>query len=107
MMVGSVRGKDRFEIVVRVVQADRSAGSPWATRAASVGGQVRFVPAFTGSVVWPHVPQKLLRLFQSMSARDWAYIAAARREHLCQSDANRPGKFAPSSAESVMTTLVW
>lgn len=76
IIVGSVRGKDKFEIVVRVVQAGRSAGKPWAVRAASVGGQVRFVPAFTGRVVCPQVPQKLLRLFQSVRARAWAYTAA-------------------------------
>lgn len=72
MMVGSVRGNERFDRVVRVVQAGRSAGNPSATRAASTGGQVRFVPAFTGRVVKPQVPQKLLRLFQSTKARDWA-----------------------------------
>lgn len=69
MMVGSVRGKDRFEMAVRVVQAGRSAGRPSATRAASIGGQARLVPAFTGSVVCPQVPQKLFRLFQSTRAR--------------------------------------
>lgn len=76
IIVGSVRGKDRFDIVVRVVQAGLSAGKPWATRAISVGGQARFVPAFTAKVVLPQVPQKLLRLFQSIRARDWAYTAA-------------------------------
>jgi hypothetical protein len=50
MMVGSVRGKDRLERVVRVVQAGFSAGLPSATRAASVGGQARFVPEFTAMV---------------------------------------------------------
>lgn len=78
MMVGSVRGKDRFEIVVRVLQGGRSAGFPSAIRAASVGGHARFVPPFTGSVVHPHVPQKVLRLFQSMRARDCAKIAAEK-----------------------------
>lgn len=82
MMVGSVRGKVRFESVVRVPQAGRSALSPLATCAASVGGQARFVPAVTARVWWPQVPQKTLRLFQSIRARDGAYIAAARYECL-------------------------
>lgn len=76
MMVGSVRGKERLDRVVRVVQAGLSAGLPSASRAASVGGQARFVPEFTEIVRLPQVPQKLLRVFQSMRARPWAYIAA-------------------------------
>lgn len=70
MMVGSVRGKDRFESVVRVLQAGRSWVMPSAARAASVGGQARLVPAFTASVGLPQVPQKVFRLFQSIRARD-------------------------------------
>lgn len=77
MIVGSVRGKERLEMVVRVVQAGFSSGWPCAARAASVGGQARLVPAFTDNVGLPQVPQKVLRLFQSFSARAWAYIAAA------------------------------
>ena len=50
MIVGSVRGKDRLERVVRVLQAGRSADFPSATRATSVGGQARLVPEFTESV---------------------------------------------------------
>jgi hypothetical protein len=57
MIVGSVRGKERFEMVVRVLQAGFSAGLPSATRAASVGGQARFVPEFTDMVRLPQVPQ--------------------------------------------------
>lgn len=72
MIVGSVRGKDRFDRVVRVVQAGRSADWPCAARAASVGGQARLVPALTESVGFPQVPQYVLRVFQSTRARDWA-----------------------------------
>ena len=57
MIVGSVRGKERFERVVRVVQAGFSAGFPSATRAASVGGHARFVPELTEIVRAPQVPQ--------------------------------------------------
>lgn len=49
-MVGSVRGKLRFDSVVRVVHAGRSSELPSAVRAASVGGQARLVPALTDSV---------------------------------------------------------
>ena len=69
MTVGSVRGKERLEMEVRVLQGGRSAGFPSATKAASVGGQARFVPACTERVLLPQVPQKVLRLFQSRSAR--------------------------------------
>lgn len=56
--VGSVRGKERLEIPLRVTQARRSRGvssvvvAPWAfgREERSVGGQVRFVPAFTDIV---------------------------------------------------------
>lgn len=50
IMVGSVRGKDKFDNVVRVVQAGRSTELPSAALAASVGGQARLVPALTDSV---------------------------------------------------------
>lgn len=50
MIVGSVRGKDRFDRVVRVLQAGRSGVFPFAANAASVGGQARLVPEFTASV---------------------------------------------------------
>lgn len=69
MMVGSVRGKERFDIVVRVLQGGRVAGFPCSTRAASLGGQARLVPLFTEIVGWPQVPQKVLRVFQSIRAR--------------------------------------
>ena len=69
MMVGSVRGKDRFDIVVRVLQTGFSGDFPWAARAISVGGQARLVPEFTERVGLPQVPQKLFRVFQSASAR--------------------------------------
>lgn len=69
MMVGSVRGNDRFDMVVRVLQAGFSGDFPWAARAASVGGQARLVPEFTERVGLPQVPQKLFRVFQSTSAR--------------------------------------
>lgn len=73
MMVGSVRGKERLEIVVRVLQAGREGGVlPSAVRAASDGGQARLVPEFTDRVGWPQVPQKVFRMFQSMRARDCA-----------------------------------
>lgn len=72
MIVGSVRGKDRFDMVVRVLQAGRSGCFPWSMRAASDGGQERFVPELTESVGWPQVPQKRFRVFQSTRARDWA-----------------------------------
>jgi hypothetical protein len=52
--VGSVRGKQRFEMPVRVAQEGRSRGtaglSPaWgvSSEAKSVGGQTRLVPALT------------------------------------------------------------
>lgn len=69
MMVGSVRGKERLEIVVRVLHDGRSADVPSAVRAASLGGQVRLVPAFTDNVGLPQVPQKVFLLFQSIKAR--------------------------------------
>lgn len=72
MIVGSVRGKERFDSVVRVLQTGLSFVLPAAARAMSVGGHARFVPAFTPSVVCPHVPQKVLRVFQSIRARAWA-----------------------------------
>lgn len=72
MIVGSVRGKDRFDSVVRVLQAGLSSVFPVAVRARSVGGHARFVPAFTPTVGCPHVPQKVLRVFQSTRARAWA-----------------------------------
>jgi hypothetical protein len=74
MMVGSVRGKERLERVLRVRQARRS----WegAVLLRSVGGQTRFVPAWTERVGWPQEAQKGLRAFQSRRARDWAYMAA-------------------------------
>lgn len=69
MTVGSVRGNERLEIEVRVLHRGRSAGFPSATKAASVGGQARFVPPCTERVVLPQVPQYVLRVFQSMRAR--------------------------------------
>lgn len=64
MTVGSVRGKDRLEIPLRVAQGGRSVAllgcaavvEPMdvAREAMSVGGQVRFVPALVESVGWPH-----------------------------------------------------
>ena len=64
MTVGSVRGNDRLEIPFRVAHGGRSAGSlgfaavvepmDVGRAAMSVGGQVRFVPAFVESVGWPH-----------------------------------------------------
>ena len=80
--VGSVRGKERFEMPCRVAQGGRSAGfrgfspvvAPWAVgrEAQSVGGQVRLVPAWMERVGWPQPAQKRLRAFQSMRARAWA-----------------------------------
>lgn len=72
MIVGSVRGKDRLDMVVLVLQAGRSGAFPSAARAASDGGQARLVPEFTESVGWPQVPQKVFRVFQSRRARAWA-----------------------------------
>lgn len=69
MIVGSVRGKDRLEIVVRVLHAGRSTAFPSASRAASLGGQARLVPALTDKVGLPQVPQKVFLLFQSINAR--------------------------------------
>ena len=60
-MVGSVRGNVRFDSDVRVEHASRSGGSS----AWSFGGQTRLAPAWTESVLWPQVPQKVLRKFQS------------------------------------------
>lgn len=50
MIVGSVRGKERLEMVVRVEQGPFSGFLPSAARALSVGGQARFVPALTERV---------------------------------------------------------
>lgn len=77
-MVGSVRGKERLEIVLRVWQGGRepSTEEPFWTSARSVGGQIRLAPACTDMVGWPHAPQNILRVFQSIRARAWAYIAA-------------------------------
>lgn len=72
MIVGSVRGNDRLEIVVRVLQAGRVGSLPSAVRAASEGGHARFVPELTDRVRFPHVPQNVLRMFQSIRARDCA-----------------------------------
>lgn len=70
MMVGSVRGNERLEMVVRVLHSGRCAdGRPCASSAASVGGHARLAPPLTDSVGCPHVPQKVLRVFQSSSAR--------------------------------------
>lgn len=50
MTVGSVRGKQRFEIPVRVAQGGRSPAL--ATESAmSLGGHVRLKPALTDSVL--------------------------------------------------------
>jgi hypothetical protein len=59
-MVGSVRGKVRFDRVVRVEQGGRSRGEMGAAAvvlpivpgkdAKSVGGQIRFAPPFTDKV---------------------------------------------------------
>ena len=57
MIVGSVRGKVRFDKVVRVEQGSRSLG----VSALSTGGQMRLLPACTERVLCPHVPQKVLR----------------------------------------------
>lgn len=50
MIVGSVRGKDRLEMVVRVEQGGFSELLFSAVRALSVGGHARLVPALTESV---------------------------------------------------------
>lgn len=50
MMVGSVRGKEIFERVVRVLHGGRET---WE----SCGGHARFVPACMDMVKWPQVPQ--------------------------------------------------
>lgn len=79
--VGSVRGKQRFEMPLRVIQALVSRGvervdvaPPWAVgrEARSVGGQTRFVPALMDIVGWPQPPQNGFRAFQSRSARPCA-----------------------------------
>lgn len=74
MMVGSVRGKERLEIVLRVWQCGRSPvvvvpsdeEEPDSMSARSRGGQMRFELAFTETVGYPQPPQKVLRVFQSM-----------------------------------------
>lgn len=82
MIVGSVRGKERLDIVVRVLQWGRtpSADVPLRIKAKSFVGQARFVPAFTDSVGCPQVPQKVFRVFQSIKARAWAYMAAGKEK---------------------------
>ena len=51
MMVGSVRGNERFEMVLRVWQCGRElVGQPDSRSARSVGGQARLLPAFTDTV---------------------------------------------------------
>ena len=79
MIVASVRGKERFDIPLRVAHEGRSVGvsggvPPAEPRreAMSFGGQVRFVPALMERVGWPHCPQNGLRAFQSKRARAWA-----------------------------------
>ena len=71
-----MRGKERFEIPLRVAHEGRWVGvfeevlPAEPSRAdMSVGGQVRFVPALMERVGWPHCPQKGLRAFQSKSER--------------------------------------
>ena len=83
MMVGSVRGKQRFDMPFRVKQSGRDVGVSGVVlpieagaEAKSAGGQVRLKPPFMESVVCPQPAQKGLRAFQSMSARASAYIAA-------------------------------
>lgn len=66
--VGSVRGKLWLETTPRVAQGLRGAPSG---RLASVGGQMRLVPAWTERVRWPHCAQKGVRVFQSIRARAW------------------------------------
>ena len=66
-MVGSVRGKVRFESVLRVEHGGRSRGDMDVAEvvlpivpgkvAKSAGGQIRFAPALTDKVGWPQVPQ--------------------------------------------------
>ena len=78
MTVGSVRGKERFEIPLRVAHEGRDVGvtavalpvgAEEGRDAMSVGGQMRFIPALMESVGWPHCAQKGFRAFQSSSAR--------------------------------------
>jgi hypothetical protein len=72
MTVGSVRGKDRFDIRVRVTHEGRSPSC-----CLSLGGQTRLKPPLEDMVLLPQLPQKGLRAFQSSRARASAYIAAA------------------------------
>lgn len=79
MMVGSVRGKQMFEIPLRVAQSGREVGVAGVVEpmgvgrdARSLGGQVLLVPALMERVGWPHWAQKGLRAFQSRRARAWA-----------------------------------
>ncbi len=80
MTVGSVRGKQRFEMPFLVAQSERSLAGVLGVvepmlverEARSLGGQVRFVPAFMESVGWPHWAQNGFRAFQSRRARAWA-----------------------------------
>lgn len=75
MTVGSVRGKERFDIPVLVGQDGRSLGVAGVVLvvpgkgARSVGGQARFQPPFAESVGWPHPAQKGFRAFQSIRCR--------------------------------------
>lgn len=74
MTVGSVRGKERFEIPVRVVQGGRVRGPAGeeSEGARSAGGQVRLKPAFMERVGCPQAAQKGLRAFQSRRWREAA-----------------------------------
>ena len=74
MTVGSVRGKQRFEIPVLVAQGGRS---EFCTAGAmSFGGQVRLNPALTDMVGYPQAAQYGFLAFQSSRCRASAYIAA-------------------------------
>ena len=76
MTVGSVRGNERLEMLLRVMQAERSVGADEGVEpmklpkeAMSFGGQIRFMPAWMESVGWPQEAQYGFRAFQSRRAR--------------------------------------
>lgn len=67
MTVGSVRGKQRLEMPLRVTQGGRSDAA--CAFEESLGGQVRLKPALIDIVLWPQAAQNGLRKFQSVSWR--------------------------------------